>query len=159
MTITHDRTTLASLPVPSADVPASKAERKALNRELAEWLRAHGLPTSGSVWQAASFHYSRDIPALADLARADGAMPVRLEGAVMPCVLEPGDSLPDYGARVVSVLADPESGAYWATVTRLADTESKQDEYRATTVALDDLELPAGELIRVSRKPRASGRR
>lgn len=128
-------------PVDFGDDIRYRSCRKAIRRTIAEWLRTEGLPATGATWEAAWLGAERDVSVLAELARAERTLPSRLDALVSPAVLLSGDYLPELGAHVVSVLRDPDTGAYWLTVRRVTETAGARDEYRATTTALEDVEI------------------
>jgi hypothetical protein len=95
----------------------TRAERKQARRELAEWLRAHGMAPAGEVWRLANDDGVRDIPTLTRAAAQSGAW-VKLtpQGERMPMGLRDGIRVPG-GSRVIGTpVIDPDTGEIWVTV-------------------------------------------
>lgn len=145
---------LAAPDVPTTDYADCRYRtvRKQVRRDIAEWLRAHGLPTAGPVWDAAWLGAVRDVDQLATLARESGTLPAYHDGPASPGALAPGDVLPGHAARVATEpLRDPETGAWWLTVRRVTTDAGPGDELADVTSALADLEIPAGARVYVRR--------
>ena len=132
---------------PDWDTPADAPDDdrrgtvKAWRREIAEWLRAHGIAATGPAWGAAMFG-ERDLTVLRRIA-ADSGDPAALvrhwSGYVMPAALADGD-MTDWGAVVGVPIVDPETGAVWFVARGLGT---------ARTVA--DVELSADVAVSVQR--------
>lgn len=129
-----------------------RASVKAWRRELAEWLRAHGIGASGAAWELATVG-ERDLTLLRRAAADDlsGATLARhWSGPVMPAALADGDAL-ETGAVVVGApIADPETGAVWAVVRRVTTGATDHDE-RDTVARVDELELDPAAPVLVTR--------
>lgn len=88
---------------------------KAWRRDVADWLRAHGMTASGAVWQSAMCG-ERDLTTLRIIAASDpdGATLARhWAGYVMPAALADGDMTADYGRVSGQAMRDPETGHVW----------------------------------------------
>jgi hypothetical protein len=138
----------------------TRAERKQARRELATWMREHGLAPTGAAWHAAADDGCRDVDALRVLAARDGATAKRLpDGRLLPAGLREGDTLAD-GARVICPpVLDPDTGAVWLTVRAPAPhgTTGQGDTGQGDTGRTEDRAMPAGEPVPgVTRSPRTA---
>lgn len=118
-----------------------RANVRAWRRELAEWMRAHGIAAHGPAWELATTG-ERDLTTLRRTAADTGdpsALARHWDGHVMPHGLAAGDGT-DWGTVVGAPVTDPDTGAAWITAQQL-DT--------ARTIV--DVELPAGIPVRVIR--------
>ena len=102
-------------------------------REIAGWLRAHGIAATGPAWEAATFG-ERDLTVLRRIA-ADSGDPAALvrhwSGRVMPAALADGD-MTDWGSVVGVPVVDPETGAVWFVARGLDSARTVADvEVRA----------------------------
>lgn len=126
-----------------ADAPDDdkRATVRAWRRELADWMRAHGIGATGPAWELATYG-ERDLSTLRRVAADSGepsALAKHWAGYVMPHGLAIGDAT-DWGIVTGGPVVDPETGAVWMTVTRLDAAKT-----------VDDVELPAGVPVRVTR--------
>lgn len=118
-----------------------RATVRAWRREVAEWMRAHGIAAHGPAWELATTGV-RDLAQLRRTAADSGdaaALPRHWDGYVMPAGLAAGDGT-DWGLIIGAPVTDPETGAVWATVQHLD---------AARTLA--DVEMSAGTPVRVVR--------
>jgi hypothetical protein len=107
----------------------TRAERKQARRDLAAWLRAHGLAPAGEVWRLAHDDGCRDLDTLARAGTASGDMVKRhpTTRARFPIGLTDGVRLPD-GSRVIgSPAVDPTTASVWVCV-RDADGTTRDVE-------------------------------
>jgi len=139
------------------DVPAQepddgkRASVKAWRRELADWLRAHGIGATGPAWASATFG-ERDLTTLRRIAADsgdDGALVRHWAGYVMPSALTSGD-MTDWGIVAGGPVSDPETGAVWIVATRSHVGATDHDAREAVT-ATQDVELTADIPVRVTR--------
>lgn len=97
-----------------------RASVRAWRREVAEWMRAHGIAAHGPAWELAATG-ERDL-SLLRRAAADSGDPSALarhwSGYVMPAGLAADDST-DYGRVMGAPVTDPDTGAAWVTVQQL----------------------------------------
>jgi hypothetical protein len=126
----------------------TRAERKAARRDLAAWMREHGIPPTGEAWRLATDDGCRDVPTLLLAAAASGVVAKRLpDGSCLPGGLKAGDILTDTDgdATVVgSPVVDPDTGEVWVTVsTTDADGVTRQDDRTYTaTMPVDRIPAP-----------------
>lgn len=118
-----------------------RANVRAWRREVAEWMRAHGIAAHGPAWELAVTG-CRDLAELRRTA-ADSGDPAALarhwSGPVMPAGLAADDST-DYGRVMGAPVIDPDTGAVWIVCQQLD---------KARTML--DVELPAGTPVHVVR--------
>lgn len=96
----------------------TRQERKQARRDLAAWMRDHGIPPTGEAWRMATEDGCRDVQTLVLAAAATGTVAKRLpDGSCLPGGLKPGDHLPDDDVTVVALpVVDPDTGEVWVTV-------------------------------------------
>jgi hypothetical protein len=126
----------------------TRAERKQARRDLAAWMRDHGVPPTGEAWRLATEDGCRDVPTLVLAAAASGTVAKRLpDGSCLPGGLKAGDILTDTDGDATVVTpptVDPDTGDVWVTVsTTDADGVTRQDD-RAypPTVPVDRIPAP-----------------
>lgn len=128
-----------------------RATVKMWRRELAEWMRAHGIAASGDAWESATVG-ERDLSTLRRIAADDpaGAGLVRhWSGYVTPSALADGDATP-YGVVVGAPVTDPETGRVWVVARRVKPGATDHDT--PTMVATTaDVELDPAAPVEVTR--------
>ena len=118
-----------------------RASVRVWRREIAEWMRAHGIAAHGIPWELATTG-CRDLAEIRRTAADSGdaaALVRHWDGYVMPAGLATDDGT-DWGTVVGSPVTDPDTGAVWVTVRQID---------AARTLA--DVEMPAGTPVRVIR--------
>lgn len=122
-----------------------RAHVREWRRDLAEWLRGYGVTPTGDVWDLA-LAGERNLAVIRHAAYAAGTLARHWSGEILPDALVPGDQLS--GGRVAGIVRDPETGAMWATLARVAG-ENDHDT-AGIAAALSDHEMP-GEVVPVTR--------
>lgn len=102
-----------------------RVDVRSWRRELAEWLREHGMGATGAAWDAA-VSGERDLTTLRMTARTDGTLARHWTGTVAPAALAAGD-LTDYGPVTGAPLTDPETGRVWVTTRRVKSGATDHD--------------------------------
>lgn len=108
---------------------SKRAAVREWRRELAEWLRAHGVPASGAVWEEATTG-ERDLARLRRTAADDvdgPGLPRHWSGYVMPGGLAHDDQT-DHGRVAGSPVVDPDTGTVWVVVTRTTTAGTDHDD-------------------------------
>lgn len=142
-----ERSTLAP-PVPALEPDDNKrASVKAWRREVADWLRAHGITATGEAWESATFG-ERDPAVLRRIAADAGALVPHWSGHILPAALADGD-MTDWGQVIGAPITDPETGGVWVTVRRV--TGATDHEVATLSATVTDHELPAGVPVTVTR--------
>jgi hypothetical protein len=145
MTSTLERVTAPAL----EPEDGKRATVKAWRRELADWLRGHGMAATGEAWELATVGV-RDLVELrrAAVAAADGL--VRHWSGTLPAgALTAGDTI-DGGEVTGDPVTDPETGSVWVTVRRVKSSPTDHDVV-SLVESVTDVELEAGTLVAVTR--------
>lgn len=136
------------------DTPATEPEDnrratvKVWRRELADWLRAHGMTAAGPVWDSTTAG-ERDLTSLRRIAAGTDSLARHWSGHVMPAGLADGDST-EHGVIVGCPVSDPETGTVWVVTRRV--TTGLTDHDTAPAVAdIRDVELAPGVPVHVTR--------
>lgn len=116
-----------------------RASVRVWRREVAEWMRAHGIAAHGPAWELATVG-ERDLAQLRRTAADSGdpsALARHWSGHVMPHGLAADDGT-DYGRVIGAPITDPDTGNVWAVVQRVTGPPV-------------DVEIPAGTPVHVVR--------
>jgi hypothetical protein len=115
-------------------------------RELADWLRGHGMAATGAAWELVTAG-ERD---LVTLRRAAGDQLARHWSGTLPAgALTAGDTI-DGGEVTGDPVTDPETGSVWVTVRRVKSSPTDHDVVTLVE-SVTDVELEAGTLVAVTR--------
>lgn len=129
----------------------TRAERKTARRELAAWLRGHGLAPVGAVWEHATAG-TRDLDTLARYAAVcGGLLKRRADGRAMPAGLRDGMTLGGSLTVVGAPVVDPETGEVFVVV-RGPDGTTRDMMFRALTPVTEQTPAAPPPVAKPSRK-------